>query len=454
MLDLAALDDDLDDFPLTEEIPPALGRPTPDEGFFYGVFGETVNLLAQHTEADPVAHIAALYSYIGCMSGRQYSVFGQPPTCNPLLIGDSGLGRKGTAWTDVRRLFSRIRDASLLPRVTGSCASEAGLVREVRDKSEKSKDGVPVDVGVEDKRLWVNVSEFGEVFQSMKNPIFKLQECLCRIYDGDDLRISTSKGIMAATGQAITVYGNITGEMLAQRFDPHALSSGILTRLMPVLVDRVRYYRGLEIPEDFKRECAAKGLDIADRINRMRGKVGKGETQEIVFHRDVHRWWRRELHEYLTTPPAHLSGFTRMWSSRRASNFQRIATIIALAHETDEVTMEHAIPALKFVDYSMNSLEYAASEFRIAPVTMSRTAAVSPRARKWHAHMLQAHHAGRDFVTRKEINVEVFKGNVKSEQLDELEREVPDLTFFMDKFDGNPTATKCYFLRDHESAAS
>lgn len=443
---LATLEDDFDDYPLTEEIPPAPGRPMPDEHFYYGVFKETVDLLAQHTEADPIGHVATLYSYLGCMIGRQYSVFGEPPTCNPILVGDAGTGRKGTGEKDVRRLFADIQDTKMLPNISRSCATKAGLVREVRDKSEKEKDGIPVDIGVEDKRLWVCVSEFGQVLQDMKNPIFKLQDAACDLYDGEDQHISTSKGIVTATDPAVTFYGNITGEMLALRFDPHALAGGILTRMMPVFVERARYYRGLVLPEEYKRERAAKGLLLAERINGMREKVGKGKTREMTFSKEVQRMWRREWHEYLTTPPSHLSGFARMWTSRRAGNFRRIATIIALAHETDEIGMEHAYPALSFVDLSMNHLPYIEKEFGIATVGTPRSAAMSQQARKWYAYMMNAHAQGRESVPRKEVTAKVFSNNLGSDKIDALENEIPGLDWYMDEIPGHPTATKFYRL--------
>jgi hypothetical protein len=454
MLDQDGFDDD-DLPPLREAITPSPKRPMPDDRFLYGIFGKMAELAAQHTEADPVAHIATLYSYTGTMAGREYSVFGQPTACWPLLIGDSSYGRKGTAKNDIMRFFDRIEDRSLLPRVTSSAVSESGIVREVRDKSEKTDKttGMPTDKGIEEKRLWVYLSEFGKMLHAFKTPGLNAQEVLCSLYDGEDQRISTAKEVITATRQAVSLYGSMTGEMLADRFDPGALSGGILTRLMPVFVDRVTLYRGLEFPEEWKVECAALGLDLATRIDCMRRAVGKnsGKTKEITFDRDVTRWWRKEGHEYLTTDPSNLSGFARMWSGRRAGNFQRLTGILALSDETDEVNMGHVHPALSFVDYAMDSLGCIEPEFGVAPVATARTAPMSPKARKWYAYMLQAHDAGRTFVPRKEVSIDVFKKNLNSEAIDKLESDVPNLSYYMDKFPGNPTPTRCYYLADRVS---
>lgn len=444
--------DDFDDVPISEEILPAPGRPMPEEGMFYGVFKEIVDLLAQHSEADPMAHLATLYSYVGCMAGREYSVSRKPLSVWPLTVGDASYGRKGTGKDDVLACFDGV-DPSLLPRVTSSAVSESGLVHEVRDKSEKlNKDDQPVDRGVEEKRLWVNIPEFGKVFHACKVPGANLQEGLCSVYDGDDQRISTSKGVLAATRQMIVLYGNITGPMFVERFDAGALSGGILTRIMPVFVDRVRLYRGLEIPEEFWRECASKGLLVAERVNRMREKVAPGDTEPIHFDRDVQKWWRREGHEAMTTDPPGLSGFGKMFSGRRGDNFKRLGGILSLAHETNTMTMAHVEPALKFVNYSMKSVGYMEPEYGFPTVADAKTSGLSPKARKVFAYIEERMNAGNSSVSHSEIFNKPLGGNMLRDDVESLMNGIPGISYFMDKKPRAQKPTRFYYIVSHPNA--
>lgn len=445
---------DQDEVPISEEIPPAPGRPMPDDGMFYGVFKEVVDLLAQHSEADPMSHLATLYSYVGCMAGREYSVSRKPLSVWPVTVGDASYGRKGTGKDDVLACFNNV-DVSLLPRVTPSAVSESGLVHEVRDKSERrDKDDKPVDMGVEEKRLWVNIPEFGKVFHACKVPGANLQEALCSIYDGDNQRVSTSKGVLAATRPMVVLNGNVTGPMFAQRFDSGALSGGILTRIMPIFVDRVRLYRGLEIPDEFWRECEALGLAIAESVNCMREKVGKnsGATSPMHFDEEVQEWWRCEGHERMTTDPPGLTGFGKMFSGRRGDNFKRIAGIIALTDKTDVISMAHVKPALRFVDYSTASVGYAETEYGFATVADSKTSGLSPKARKFREYVERQMNAGASCVSRTEIYTEPFGRNTPAAELDLIAADIPDVSYVKDKMPGAQRATKLYFITTHPNA--
>lgn len=406
MMDLSIYDSvsaEEDDVPLVEEIAPAPNRPMPDEWFYHGIFDEFRKHLAQYSEADPIAHVITLYSIIGGMLGREFTVGGKPTYFWPVTVGDASIGRKGTAKDDVLACFEGLADKTLLPRFSSSIVSESGLIHEVRDKTDK-------DAGEEDKRLWVDIAEFGKVLSIMKNPLFSVQDALCNVWDGKDQQVSTAKGIRKATRPAVSIYGNITGAMFARHFDPDALSGGILTRFMFFFVDRARYYRGLVIPDEFYQECRAKGLMIAERVDNMRSKVGKnsGNTVAIQFDEHVERWWKNKGHEFLTTDQPDYSGFMRLFSARRENNFRRIAGIIALAHGTDTVTMDYVRPALSAVNYSMNSLRFMEQEFGIAPVPVAARSTLTPKGRKLLCYLDGKHAEGFEWVSKDEIYSKCF----------------------------------------------
>lgn len=442
-------DYDDDDMAISEEILPAPKRPMPDGNMFYGIFKDFVELLAQHSEADPMSHLATLYSYVGCMAGREYAISGKPPSVWPVTVGDASLGRKGTGRDDVQACFDGIQgtERSLLPRISTSAATESGIIREVRDKTDK-------DNGEDEKRLWVDIQEFGKVLQAMKNPVFNLQDMLCTTWDGRDQRISTSKGVLQATRQAISLYGNITGPMFAERFEAGPLSGGILSRIMPIFVERARFYRGLVIPEDFKREREELGLLLAKRIDNMRSAVGKGtgDTIELNYDRDVQRWWKRDGHELMTTDPTDLSGLGRMFSARRGDNFRRVAAIVALAHETDTVTMDHVQAGISFVDYSMATVRYMEPEYGFTSVSDAKTSTISPKARKFLAYVQKQMDEGASVVSQTEIYTKAFGRNTRAEDIHQIAGTITNISYYMDTVTGSSRPTKFYYIIDHPGA--
>ena len=175
--------------------------PLEDEAL-YGLAGDVVRAIAPYTEADPAAILAHFLSGAGVLLGKEtYAVVGDAPhpaKLNVLIIGPTSKGRKGTAQRATERVL-RLADGALAANIVEGLSSGEGLIWQVRDpiyKWERPKGGgqvveVPVDPGVDDKRLWVVESEFATTLRVMQRDGNTLTAIVRRAWDRDDLRSLT-----------------------------------------------------------------------------------------------------------------------------------------------------------------------------------------------------------------------------------------------------------------------
>src|SRR5580704_1530734 len=103
---------------------------------YYGIAGEIVEAITPYSEADPVAILMQTLVAAGSALGHSphYLVEGNKHTTNlfALLVGSSSSGRKGTSWSQVRRVFE-MTDPKWSSRLVAGLSSGEGLIAEIRD---------------------------------------------------------------------------------------------------------------------------------------------------------------------------------------------------------------------------------------------------------------------------------------------------------------------------------
>src|SRR5215208_7990617 len=159
--------DDLEVLPFEGGWIPPRDWPTLAKDALQGLAGEVVNTIAPNTESDPVAILALFLAAYGNMIGRgaHFVVEGGQHFCKawPVITGESGKGRKGSAQDRVNRLLKRVDEHWYYNCQAQGLSSGEGLIYHVRDrKTKEGKNGEPVvvDEGVVDKRLMLIEPEF------------------------------------------------------------------------------------------------------------------------------------------------------------------------------------------------------------------------------------------------------------------------------------------------------
>jgi hypothetical protein len=145
------------------------GWPKPlDRQAFHGLAGEIVSAIEPHTEADPAALLIQLLVGFGNLVGRApyTAVEADRHGVNLFvaLVGVSSKGRKGTSWSQVRRVLEAVDPEWARGRLLSGLSSGEGLIWSVRDQLKKQQpvkengrvveyQTVVEDPGVSDKRL-------------------------------------------------------------------------------------------------------------------------------------------------------------------------------------------------------------------------------------------------------------------------------------------------------------
>lgn len=180
-----------------------------------------VNRLDPHTESDPAAILFQTLVGFGNIIGRTarfcHEADSHFANMNCVLVGSTSKGRKGTSWSHVRRILSRV-EPSWQSSASGLSTGE-GLIWAVRDEiSKPNKDGeiVLADEGVADKRLLVMEPEFARVLQSTRRDGNTLSAVFRQCFDTGDLRITNKNSPALATGAHVSCVGHITKQELVR----------------------------------------------------------------------------------------------------------------------------------------------------------------------------------------------------------------------------------------------
>jgi hypothetical protein len=313
----------------------------PAAAAYHGLAGDIVNILAPHTEADPVAIVAQLLVAFGAATGRGAWFTVEATRHHPnefvVLVGDSAKARKGSSWDHVARVLARA-DASLSARILTGLSSGEGLIWAVRD-------GAGDDRG--DQRLLVVEPEFASVLKHTTRDINTLSPVLRSAWDGRPLALLTRTAPARATAAHISVIGHITAAELRHHTTTVELANGFLNRFLLVACRRVRL-----LPEGGRRD-PMKGSPLAQRLARhLTAARRAGELRLDPDAREL--WW--DAYTRLSEPDPGIAGAL---DARAEAHTIRLALIYALIDGAATITPAHLRAALALRDYAARSARWA-----------------------------------------------------------------------------------------------
>ena len=324
------------------EVPAPTGDDTTSDAF-HGVAGEFVRAVMPFTEADPWAVLVSFLAAFGSVVGPSPhdSISGSRHTARiwPVLVGQTGSGRKGTSFDAVRMLFDRV-DSGWVARHTSNAASGEAIIWEVRDfvTGTNSRETVTTDPGVDDKRLFILESEFASPLRVAGRDGSILSPVIRQAWDGGTLRHMAKHSPAHATGAHIVILGHITMEELRRETNALDQANGFLNRFLFLQVGRSKLLpRGDAIPVDVIDQVAGP---VAEAVRHARdvGPVTHAESFWEVYE---------PRYDGLT---AHGDGLAGAVLGRGAPQVRRLALIYALLDGTDVLDGRHATAALDVWD--------------------------------------------------------------------------------------------------------
>ena len=275
---------------------PIVAWPDLHEAALHGLAGAFVRVVLPYSEADALALLSLFLVAFGNIVGRgpHFTVEDRRHYLNLfcVLVGATGVGRKGTAWGRVERVVVTVDELWAHNCIAGGMSSGEGLIFSVRDavyeekqnKTTKQYETVMTDGGVEDKRLLVFEGEFASVLKAQGREGNTLSMVIRNLWDTGDARSMVKTSPMRTTGAHVSIIGHITPEELRSCLaDAAESTNGYVNRFLLLCVRRRQFLpRGGSLME---RELTP--LKIAFR----RALEFAQTTGEMSFDEDAWALW-------------------------------------------------------------------------------------------------------------------------------------------------------------------
>lgn len=324
-----------------------LGAPTsgafpaaPDPVVFDGLLGELTDDLAGGTDASLVGLLGALIAFSGALvPGSAY--FHRKQTSSPFvaLVGESSIGRKGTAMTRVMDAMSHALETTTVHRVVmDGVNSGEGLVSSLHYKREHYPQEPTVALVFEE--------EYATLLASRGRDGSTLDPKMRQAFDGGPLsnrKAGETKTVMPDYWLPALI--GITPVELRQRLEPGALQSGSANRWLYLPVTR-RVVEPTNASPAFAPEHRQAILDAHRAAQR---------TPPLLL---VDPAVTRTLAEYADFLPTVAFGLGRDLTRRLAVIAFRVALVHALMERAAAVTPAHLERAIALTEYARGGIAW------------------------------------------------------------------------------------------------
>jgi hypothetical protein len=391
--------------PADDDALPIPVRPWPERpaaAAYHGLTGQIVRAIEPETGSDPVALLAQLLVMFGSAVGRSlyYKVESTFHHANEnlVLVGETAMGRKGTAADRARDLLRRVDPVWADTRVMGGLSSGEGLISAVRDpvteKQPIKKKGivesyhdVMTDAGVEDKRLLAMESEFGGVLRVLDREGNKLSALVRQAWDHGTLATLT-KSPFRATRAHVSIIGYVTAIELRALLSGLEQANGLANRFLWLCVRRSKL-----LPH------GGCDLDLNSLTSRLMEVVTFSRHVERMKMTDAARTLWESHYARLTTPPP---GTLGLITSRAAPHTLRLAMLYALTDCTARIAVDHLEAALALWNYAVRSAAYIFGD---------------ETGNKDADRILAAIRAAPEGMTQSELRLRVFNNNIPADRV-------------------------------------
>jgi hypothetical protein len=332
---------------VTPPDPPADRWPVMDEAAYVGLPGEFVKAVAPYSEADAVGLLLHVLVGGGCLIGPGPHALVEhtqhPARLNVVLVGSTGTGRKGTAWSIPRYLFSCVDIDWTKTRVRSGLSSGEGMIYQVRDADGE-------DPGEPDKRLLIIEPEFASALTAMERQGNVLSPKIRDAWDHGTLSPMTKRDRLTATGAHIAIIGHISPDELLRSLSATDRANGFANRFLFALVKRSKL-----IPDG---EGAPRSI-LAPYFTRFTRTLKAARTPHCRRRdRDAAALWAK-VYPHLESD---LGGLTGAILARGAAQVLRLSLLYSLLDEAEikqrgpAIRVPHLLAALAVWDYCKSSV--------------------------------------------------------------------------------------------------
>ncbi|NKE59394.1 DUF3987 domain-containing protein [Lentzea sp. PSKA42] len=364
--------------------------PPVEDAAFDCYLGNLADRMDPYTQADPAGVLASLVGVAGVHLGPGPHLqlgYGErhPLLIWPMLIGATGIGRKGTATNVAVKLLGQADPEFLASNKHSGLSSGEGLAALFATDTEQDgkrggkRGGKPRLLPDGDSRLLVVETEWASVIARMRREGNTLSATLRSAWEGGNLSTLNVDARMARQSH-IGIISHITPKEFREKVSTTDMAGGTYNRFLPIAVAQSKYFPPL--PDTTLTSDLSASL--ADRLQQASGLGAVTFTDAAEFE------WRRLQLEF----GRHLGGDGQVeeFVSRAGVTCVRIAAIYAALDRTDRITPAHLASAAALIRYSIASARAVLSPHTTDTRLIAFIAA-----------------AGQEGRTRTEITTDLFK---------------------------------------------
>lgn len=300
---------------------------------YHGLAGRFVRLVGPETEADPAALLFQFLLFFGVAVARGIGFY-IGATWHGLneylgLIGDTGTGKKGTSFEEVRNVFELADPDFVKSRLKrGGLASGEGLKGAVRDARDD-------DPGEPDKRLLVYEPEFASVLKKSGRDGNTLSTVIREAWESGNLCNLTVKDSITATGAHVGIVAHTTEDDLRDLLRGCDVSNGFVNRFLWIAVRGSKLLPHGGAPDPSALHALAEELKAALASARGAG--------EVSFDSKASALWEVEYVAMNRPQPGAFGHAT----ARGPAHVRRLAAIYACLDRSTSVSLAHLRAALE-----------------------------------------------------------------------------------------------------------
>lgn len=332
-------------------------RPVLHDDALYGVAGEVATTLSKSSGADPASLLTMFLTMFGNAVGRQPHVMfyghDEPARLFTLIVGQWARGRKGTAYSAVKRLFIPAEPEWAATRIESGLQSPEAMIESVADGPYT------------DPRMLILETEFGRLISTMSaSKRFSAQ--LRTAYDGEVLsRKRVKQPPLISKWHNISLLGMITpGELIALQ----KLAGGLESRMLYVYSAPARKTDtdpfAANEDETFLAEKVKNSINKAwDNILSGCGPItaaicemrGIAPNSKFRIDDDVIDNWRDGIAVKIEELADEIGEDYARYTARGQTQVIRLALAYALADGASEIGWPHVQAAMALWDYCARS---------------------------------------------------------------------------------------------------
>lgn len=240
-----------------------------------------------------------------------------------------------------------------------SVSSGEGIIEAIRDPSTYMCDGKEIeDPGVLDKRLFIDVAEFGGILALTKRNGSILSAVIRNAYDCKPLETNTRRHPVAVQSPYVSISGAITpNEFNGLLFDKADIAknadNGFSNRFLPIFVHRTKLVAMPTRTEGTKEMIDGLWKNIL-MVYQSLNPSDVARSTLFPMDADADAYWRHE-YKRITTLKAASSDAQRLFG-RLETNTRKLAVILATMNGEVSVSLPALKAANAWIDYSAGTI--------------------------------------------------------------------------------------------------